>query len=170
MVRFRVIALPTEVAKYVRSTDKAPSFGHPAYTSVATGHGPCRHCLATFRVGHEQRTLFTFDPFDGLEPVPLPGPVYIHADECKRYPEEGGYPEVLRQYPAILVAYGKGQEVLTQVHVTDGRQEHAIHRLLDRPDVEYIHIRDREAGCYDFRVERADGGASSGVMREDHKC
>src|SRR5713101_8572355 len=126
MARFRVIALPTEVANTVHSTNQAPRYGHPAYTSVATGHGPCRHCLGTFKVGEDQRTLFTFDPFDGLEPVPLPGPVFIHATECQRYPEDGGYPQALRPYPAILVAYARGQEVLTQVHVTEGRQESAI--------------------------------------------
>ena len=27
--------------------------------------------------------------------------------------------------------------------------------LFMRPEVEYIHVRDMKAGCYDFRVERA---------------
>jgi hypothetical protein len=33
--------------------------------------------------------------------------------------------------------------------------EDEIGRLLARDDVEYIHVRDSSAGCYDFRVERA---------------
>lgn len=154
MPRFRIIALDTGVADYVRSNHKAPRYGHPAYTAVATGHGPCRHCLRTFRAGQEERTLFTFDPFDGLEPVPLPGPVFIHAGHCPHYPEEAGYPEELRPYAVVLIAYARSQQVLAQVHAEPGTQQAAIEQLLDRPEADYIHVRDRKAGCYDFRVER----------------
>ena len=170
MPKFRVVAIPTEVAKQVRCTMKAPGYEFPAYTSLATGHGPCRHCLHTFQVGQEERTLFTFDPFSGHEKVPLPGPVYVHSTECQRYPEDGGYPDELREYPTVLVAYARGQEVLAQIHVTDGSQEGAIEQLLERPDVDYIHVRDREAGCYDFRIERVNGNAQPQCARERHKC
>jgi hypothetical protein len=126
--------------------------------------------LRTFQVGQEQRTLFTFDPFGGSEEVPLPGPVFIHAMGCPRYAEEGGYPEELRKYPAVLVAYGKGQEVVAQVHAGAGTQECAIQRLLERPEIRYIHVRDREAGCYDFRVERRNGCVATEADRGNHKC
>ena len=165
---FRVIALSNDIAQYVRSARKAPRYEHPAYTSVATGHGPCRLCLRTFRVGQEERILFTFDPFDGLEEVPLPGPIFIHAESCSRYPEEGGYPAELRPYPAVIVAYSKGQRVLAQINADAGTQPWAIEQLLDRDDVDYIIVRDREAGCYDFRVVRFPAETSpSGVK---HKC
>jgi hypothetical protein len=29
-----------------------------------------------------------------------------------------------------------------------------LERLLARPDVDYIHVRDTEAGCFDCRIER----------------
>src|SRR5439155_983517 len=93
---------------------------------VATGHGPCRLCLRTFRVGQEERILFTFDPFDGLEEVPLPGPIFIHAESCSRYPEEGGYPAELRPYPAVIVAYSKGQRVLAQIIAFAVARRHPI--------------------------------------------
>jgi hypothetical protein len=165
----RVVALSDEVGQYVRSTKKAPRYEHPAYTSVATGHGPCRLCLKTFHVGQEDRILFTFDPFDGLEEIPLPGPVFIHAENCSRYPEDGGYPEQLRPYPAVLTAYSKGQRVLAQINAGEGTQQTAVEQLLDRDDVDYIMVRDREAGCYDFRVERlhVEGSPSFGAK---HKC
>jgi hypothetical protein len=165
---FRVIALKDDVAQYVRREKKAPHYEHPAYTSLAAGHGPCRLCLKTFRVGEEDRILFTLDPFAGLEEVPLPGPVFIHAEDCCRYPEDGGYPETLRPYPAVLVAYAKGQRVLTQIHAAEGLQGTAIAQLLDREDVDYIIVRDHEAGCYDFRVERLNAGALSPGGK--HKC
>jgi hypothetical protein len=98
MIPIRVIAIPTSVAESVRRTNNAPGYGHPVHIDVASGYGPCRHCLKTFRVGEEKRTLFTYDAFQGIDSLPLPGPVFIHTEECLRYPEDAGYPEALRQY------------------------------------------------------------------------
>jgi hypothetical protein len=39
--------------------------------------------------------------------------------------------------------------------VTDGEVETAIERLFSRPEIDYLHVRDTEAGCYDLRLERA---------------
>jgi hypothetical protein len=153
---FKVIAIPTQIAESVRSTGKAPRYGHPAYTETAKGYGPCRHCLRTFHVGEEQRTLFTYDPFDGIEDVPLPGPIFIHADPCERYADDAGYPEDLRPYPSILNVYAHGPELLGRIFTAPGDAETKICEILANPQVSYIEVRDRNAGCFDFRVERAD--------------
>src|SRR6266568_3082912 len=150
----RIIAIPTHVAEAVRATGKAPRYNHPAFTDAATGYGPCRHCLHTFRMGSEQRTLFTYDPFNDIESLPLPGPVYIHAESCMRYPEDAGYPDDLRQYPSVLNAYARGPRLLAQVFAEPGAAEAHIGDLLTNPEVDYIEVRDRNAGCFDFRVER----------------
>jgi hypothetical protein len=155
MIPFRVIAIPTEVAAQVRSSLKAPRYGHPAHTEIATGHGPCRHCLRAFQVGADQRILFTWDSFTGIEQVPLPGPVFIHATPCQRYPEESGYPQDLLRHAAVLNAYARGQHLVAQLHAANGSHASAIEQLLARADVDYIEVRDKEAGCYDFRIERA---------------
>ena len=146
--------MPTTVADHVRSTGKAPRYGHPAHTEVASGYGPCRHCLQTFRIGAENRVLFTYDPFEEIEQIPLPGPVFIHADTCERYPEDGNYPAGMLPHAAVLNAYAKGQHLVARVLVeADGGHEAAIAVLLGRNDVDYIEVRDRKAGCFDFRVE-----------------
>lgn len=154
MSPFRTIAIPTATASAVRATLKAPRYGHPAHAEVATGHGPCRHCLRTFRVGVDRRILFTYDAFDDLEPFPLPGPVFIHEDACERYPEGAGFPDGLRPYAVTLSGYGRGRLLREQVRAEGGRAEVEIERLLARADVDYIHVRDTSAGCYDFRIER----------------
>src|ERR1700757_3827213 len=64
---FRVAAIPSKVADLVRSTMRSPGYGHPAHAEVATGYGPCRHCLRDFEVGKDRRILFTYDPFHGIE-------------------------------------------------------------------------------------------------------
>ena len=154
MSELRVIAIPTEIADKVRATMSSPGYGHAAQTELATGYGPCRHCLRTFRVGEEQRILFTYDPFFGIEPFPLPGPVFIHADECSRYDEAAGFPEDMRSHRLTLDAYASNRRLLSEEHVDEPGIDTALSRLLAVPDVKYVHVRDRDAGCYDFRVEK----------------
>lgn len=151
----QVIAIPSTVAAAVRSTRRSPQYGHPASAELATGHGPCRHCLRTFEIGNEHRILFTYDPFDGIESLPLPGPVFIHEEECARYDERGGFPDQLRAHPLTLVAYGRGREFRAEEHVKDGEVDEVLERFLGRSDVDYVMVRDTEAGCYDLRVERS---------------
>jgi len=155
MIAIRVVAIPTEIANSVRTCGKAPRYGHPAHTEVAAGFGPCRHCLRTFSAGKERRTLFTYDPFDGVESLPLPGPVFIHAEACERYPEDAGYPAQLQKYPTTFNAYAKGRRLVAQEYVADGNVNETIQRLFLHGDVDYIHARNPEAGCYGFRIERA---------------
>lgn len=159
MTTYRTIALPTEIARAVRDTMESPGYKHPASVKVATGYGPCRHCLRTFRVGEERRILFTYDPFHDLEPYPLPGPIFIHEAECERYPEDAGFPRELKAHPLTLNGYGRGRALREQVHVTADSLDAEIERLLGRDDVDYIHVRDTKAGCYDFRIERASARA-----------
>jgi hypothetical protein len=154
MTRYSTIALPTEIARGVRATMESPRYRHPAYVKVATGYGPCRHCLRTFHVGEERRILFTYDPFDGLEPYPLPGPIFIHEAECERYPEDGGFPEDLKAHPLTISGYGKGRILREQAHIAGNAVEPEIERILGRDDVDYILVRDTAAGCYDLRIER----------------
>jgi hypothetical protein len=152
---YRVLAIPSKVAENVRATGKSPGYGHPAHTELATDYGPCRHCLKTFAVGEDQRTLFTYDPFYGIEEVPLPGPIFIHAEGCERYSEDDGYPPDMLEHAAVLNGYSMGQNLVARVLVeAHDTHENAVNDLLSRSDVDYIEVRDREAGCFDFRIER----------------
>lgn len=154
MTSFAVVAIPKETARAVRTTLRSPGYGHPAHVEVATGHGPCRLCLHTFQVGRDRRILFTYDPFTDVAPYPRPGPVFIHEEECDPYPEDGGFPEDLKERALTLEAYGPAGAVLAQEHVEGAAVEGALDRLLSRPDVFYVHVLDTEAGCYDLRVLR----------------
>ena len=150
---FRVAAIPTKVAEFVRSTMRSPGYGHPAHTEVATGYGPCRHCLRDFQVGKERRILFTYDPFHGIEHLPLPGPIFIHEESCERFPDAAGFPADLRSHCLTVVAYRDGRRLVAEEYVDNGEVEPLIARLLEQDGVKYLHVRDTEAGCYDFRIE-----------------
>lgn len=159
---YRFEAIPSTVAEAVRATLVAPTYGHPVHVELAQGHGPCRHCLRTFRIGEERRVLFTYDAFAGVEPLPQPGPVFIHAEPCVRHDAGAGFPDDLRAHALTLVAYARGRAHRSEVHVPaspHGMQDDAVERALDalfaRGDVDYVHVRDTSAGCYDLRVERA---------------
>lgn len=156
MTEIRVIALPTETAKKVLEGKSSPGYGHPAHTEIAKGHGPCRHCLKPFRVGEENRTLFTFNPFYRLAPIPAPGPVFIHAELCQRFDESAGYPSELVSYPVVLDGYDVEQRLMTQRRAAAGDQVTEIMRVFEDASVRYVMVRDGEAGCFDFRVERME--------------
>lgn len=155
MIPFRVVGIPTEVSQEARTTRKSPQYGHPTHTEVATGYGPCRSCLTTFEVGKEERLLFTYDPFAGLDPYPSPGPIFIHAGECPAWDSES-FPPALRGLPLIFEGYGDERWIVARERLVDGDAETAIERLLANPDVHYVHVRNYEAGCFVARVERAE--------------
>jgi hypothetical protein len=156
MEPFRIVAIPTAVAEEVRTTMQAPGYGFPAHSEIGEGAAPCRHCLRLIASGVARRILFTYDRFAGVESLPLPGPVYIHADTCDRYAENGGFPEELRGSPRTLEGYARGRRLLAQKYVTDGNMEQVIDEMFERPDVDYIHVNSTTAGCYTFRIERGE--------------
>jgi hypothetical protein len=155
MLPIRIVAIPTEVAEAVRTTLRAPVYGFPAHAELATDAAPCRHCLRLTAPGEDRRILFTYDRFTGLEPLPQPGPIYIHTDNCPRYPEHAGFPEELRGSPRTLEAYARGRRLLAQEYVSDGKFEPVIEELFARTDVDYLQVNSTTAGCFTFRIERA---------------
>ena len=161
MPDYRVVAISSEIADAVRTTGRSPRYGHPTHAEVATGYGPCRHCLRTFAVGADRRILFTYDPFGDTETLPLPGPVFIHEDSCERYADDAGFPADMRSHALTFNAYARGRLLRAQDYVADGCVESVIERLLARADVDYIHVRDTSAGCFDFRIERANTRTSN---------
>lgn len=153
MTHFRVVAIPDTIAEKARSTLKSPQYGHPAHVETAKGYGPCRSCLQAFCQGEEQRLLFTFNPFEGLDAYPSPGPIFIHRDTCRRY-DNPGFPEALRELPLMLEGYGRGRWLVAREPVARSGVESAIDRLFAHAAVEYIHVRNWEAGCFIAHLER----------------
>ena len=154
MLPIRIVAIPTEVAEAVRATLRAPDYGFPAHAEVATDAAPCRHCLRTFAVGEDRRILFTYDRFAGVESLPQPGPVYVHADACPRYSEDAGFPQELRGSPRTVEAYACGRRLLAQEYVADGKFEPIIEDLFAISGVDYLQVNSTTAGCFTFRIAR----------------
>ena len=159
MHRYRIQGIPHHLATEVRETRRSPQYGHPVHQEIATGYGPCRLCLQTFTAGRDERLLFTYQPFTDPEALPAPGPVFIHREPCGRY-DGGGLPDALRPLPLVVEGYGAGGALLLQRRVGDAAFEDVLDEVLERPDAEYAHLRNGEAGCFIARVDR--GADSSG--------
>ncbi|HME11747.1 MAG TPA: DUF1203 domain-containing protein [Candidatus Acidoferrum sp.] len=153
MSSFQVVAISTKIVELVRSGMRSPGYGHPAYREIATGYGPCRHCLRAFRIGIEERILFTYDPFHELGVDALPGPIFVHADACERYAEDAGFPGDLRTHALLLDVYGAERRLVAEESVTNESLDERVEHFLQSDDIKYIHVRDKQAGCYDLRIE-----------------
>ena len=145
MRHYRISGIPESLARTVRTTLRSPQYGHPAHVETATGYGPCRQCLKTFREGEEERILFTYQPFVA-PPLPAPGPVFIHRESCQRY-DELGLPEGLGSIPLVAESYGAAGELLERGPVGPPIEEVLQQQVAD-PRVDYIHLRNAEAGCF----------------------
>jgi len=108
-------------------------------------------------VGEDVRLLFTLNPFEGVAPIPQPGPVFVHEEPCERYAEEAGYPPELLRFSVVLDGYGAEQLVQRREVAADGSQEAVIEEMMRDPQVRYVMVRDGQAGCFDLRVERREG-------------
>ena len=149
----RFLGIPEAIAREVRDTMLAPDYGHPAYKALAQGYGPCRLCLRTFRVGADERILFTYNPFPGGD-LPAPGPVFIHAAECSRH-DSSRLPADLRPLPMVLEGYRSGGRVIQQ-RVAGATVEEMLERIFNADGADYVHIRNGEVGCFIARVENTN--------------
>lgn len=165
MTTFRVLPISTDIVAEARRSGRSPNYGHPVYTEIASGTGPCRSCLRTFEVGKESRLLFTFDPFNGLDAYPSPGPVFVHQDSCDPFDGDGQFPPGLRELPLTLEGYGRGRWIIARERPAPQAIEDAIERLFQHPAVEYIHVRNTEAGCYIATVVKQEVSSCQSTPR-----
>jgi hypothetical protein len=80
--------------------------------------------------------------------------VFVHAEACERYPEDAGFPEDLLARVLTLDVYGDRRQLRAEEHVTKEELAARVENFWNTDGVEYIHVRDRSAGCYDLRLER----------------
>lgn len=151
---FQIIPIPERIANEVRQTQKSPQYGHPAFTDIAKGYGPCRACLQTFDENREERTLFTYNPFEGVSDLPAPSPIYIHTEACKLFTEKNTFPDDLRGLPLLFESYGENGDFLRREKVGEN-PENQITQLLDKGEIKFINLRNGEAGCFVARIECA---------------
>ena len=150
---FSFSGISDDIADEVRTTMRAPQYGHPAHRELARGYGPCRVCLRTFAVGQEERILFTYQPFREPGSLPAPGPVFIHADACTRY-AGAELPPDFRALPLVFEGYRTGGQLVVQERVGARDPEEVLRGIFEEYSADYVHIRNGEAGCFMARADR----------------
>ena len=130
-------------------------YGFPAHREVTAGRAPCRHCLKLIRPLEEELILFTYDSFHGQGVPAMPGPVYVHAEECKAYSGDGVVPAEYRGQLLTFEAFGANRARLAENLVRGSGEDEALQEIFELEKVKYVHVRSTSAGCYLFRVERA---------------
>jgi len=149
---YKVIPISNEICNEVRETLISPQYKHPASVSIATGYGPCRSCLNTFNEGEEERILFTYNSFEGLSDLPLPGPVFIHKDECRSH-DDDVFPQGLSAIPVLFEGFGECSHLIVREPIDADQTDAQIERIFSREDIRYINIRNAEAGCFVARID-----------------
>lgn len=157
MTAIRFLALPTDVARAYQAG--APdAHGHQPERKVSDGDGlPCRHCLEDIEAGAEYLIL-AHRPFGALQPYAETGPIFLHARACERHPEVAETPALFLKRAQILVrGYGADERIVygTGAVVPTAETAATAARILDRPDVAFVHLRSATNNCYQCRVERA---------------
>lgn len=150
---YKVIPIDQEITGAVREKMISPQYGHPAFTDVARGYGPCRECLKTFEEGTDERILFTYNSFEKLSDLPLPGPVFIHTNECETF-DLDGFPPDLIDLPMLLEGFELDGVLACRQPFEKGIADSQIEQIFEDGAVRFINIRNAEAGCFIARIDR----------------
>ena len=75
---YRVVPLPSEIAKAARRAAEAGAADHAVITVTSPNEAPCRHCLQWAKPG-EQVVLFPYASIAPGRPYSETGPIFVHA-------------------------------------------------------------------------------------------
>lgn len=124
--------------------------------SVQDGEGaPCRVCLRYGKSG-ERVILFSYRPFETSSLYQEVGPVFVHADACRPHATDSSFPEEFATRPLILRPYDAKHNIQdSQIIAGSGEAPAIAAKMLENPEVAYLHARGLSRGCYLFRIDRA---------------
>jgi hypothetical protein len=158
MKQFKIVPLSAEYANKMRETGK-DEFGHEVVEQLATGKGPCRVSLKPFAPGEDLRLLFSYSPFAIDNAFNQNGPVFIHNKRVEPYADIYHFPPEIKadkeSFPLSLIGYSKEQRMVFTKLVGDDDIDQLIANIFEtQPQVEYLHARNAEAGCFICIIER----------------
>ena len=158
MNSFKIIPLSEEYAARIRAA-RRDDFGHEVISQLATGYGPCRVSLRPFQVGQDRRLLLSHSPFAIANAFNQPGPIFIHQEAIEAYRDIHRFPPEIKadrkHFPLTLIGYRTDQRMVFTSLVGDRDVDELIASVFaQHPEVDYLHARNAEAGCYICRIER----------------
>ena len=160
MKKFKIAPISEEYAAQVRSTGK-DTYGHPVIEQLATGYGPCRVSLKPFVPGKDMRLLISHSPFEVDNAYNQPGPVFMHKRAVKAYDDVYRFPPEIKadkvSFPLSLIGYDQQQMMVFTQLVKDDDVDTLIEHIFEtHNEVEYLHARNAQAGCFICKIERVN--------------
>lgn len=153
MIRF--VPIPSDLA--ARHRGGAPdAYGLPPERHVSDGSGnPCRHCLRHIPQGAPMLVL-AHRPFDGLQHYAETGPIFLCAEPCEPWADEG-LPPALASPDYIVRGYGPDQRIVYGTGTVTATADIAARAedLLAQAGVAYLHVRSARNNCYQCRIDPA---------------
>ena len=150
---FRILPLPTGIADAARRAANAGAADHALITVDSPGSAPCRHCLRWAPLG-DQVILFPYAPIPSGHPYSETGPIFVHANECKRYSATNEYPADFRN-GRVFRAYDSNFNIIDAQVVNGSEPEAVIGSLFQNPDTAFVDVRSVTHGCFTFRIQRS---------------
>lgn len=155
MQTIRFTPMPSTLAAAYR--DGAPdAYGCAPERRISPGGYPCRHCLAPIAEGRPYLTL-AYRPFPDLQPYAETGPIFLHAEECAAYQDNGTLPPIFESPDYIVRGYGQDDRIIygTGAVTETSRIAARAQELLDDDDIAYVHVRSARNNCFQCRIERS---------------
>lgn len=139
--------------------NRLAAYIHQFSNLAVTGKGPCRVSLQPFVVGEDTRLLFSHSPFSINNAFNQPGPIFIHKNEVEPYNDIHRFPPAIKadkkSFPLSLIGYNKDQNMIFTRLVGEDDVDILIQQIFDeRAEIEYLHARNSEAGCFICKIER----------------
>jgi hypothetical protein len=158
MNSFKIIPLSEAYAAEIKISQK-DYYGNVLLEEIATGYGPCRISLTPFKPGEDTRILFSHSPFEIKNAFDQPGPVFIHKKEVRAYNDVHRFPPAIKadkkHFPLTLIGYNRVQKMIFTQLVGDLDVDVLIEQVFkEQEEVEFLHARNAEAGCFICRIER----------------
>ena len=156
---FKIVPLAKEYALKIRAAGR-DDLGNNIEEQIAGGYGPCRVSLKPFVPGVDRRILIGHSPFETANAFNQPGPVFFNASrDVDEYTDVHRFPPEIKadpaNFPLTLIGYSSDQRMVFAELVGDRDVDEMIEQVLDeRTDIEYLHARNAEAGCFICKIER----------------
>ena len=150
---FRIVPLSTKVAESARRAVAAGAGDHTIVIADSPTGYPCRHCLRFAKPG-ERMILFPYAAIATGRPYSETGPIFVHADACKRCSATREYPHELRN-GRVFRAYNARYDMVDAEVANGSEPEAIVEKLLQNPETAFVDARSVTRGCYTFRIERA---------------
>ena len=159
-MRFKIVPFSKEYVSKIRAAGR-DDFGNEIVEQIATGYGPCRVSLKLFAPGVDRRVLISHSPFTIANAFNQPGPVFFNAADVDEYRDVYRFPSEIKadriNFPLTLIGYSNDQRMVFSELVGDRDVDEIIESIFEeRADVDFLHARNAEAGCFICKIERSD--------------